>query len=194
MTLTLLNGSRRRPRKQEISTAGRAARNNVIFGLLLVLPQLAPATVRGQESAAQPCQSAEHRQFDFWIGDWEVKLADGTVAGNNRIEKILGGCSIAETWSGRSGSRGQSLNIYAGGRWHQSWVDNSGTLLLLDGGLEGNKMVLRGETPARDGGKVLQKITWEPLAEGRLRQHWQSSRDDGATWQDLFDGYYSRRP
>ena len=40
---------------------------------------LAGASAFAQAPAAPPlaCQSAEHRQFDFWIGEWEVFLPDG---------------------------------------------------------------------------------------------------------------------
>lgn len=53
------------------------------------------------------CDSPEHRQFDFWLGDWDV-------------------------------------------------------------------------------------ITWTSNEDGTVRQHWRASKD-GKTWQDVFDGIYSRR-
>jgi hypothetical protein len=34
--------------------------------------------------------------------------------------------------------------------WHQTWVDSSGTLLLLEGGLRGKSMVLEGQTRPSD--------------------------------------------
>src|SRR5688500_1921848 len=78
-----------------------------------------------QMTGAQPsrCESAAHRQFDFWIGEWEVNDARGRRLGTNRIEAILGGCVLAESWEGSSGSRGRSLNVYDPGdnKWHQSW-------------------------------------------------------------------------
>jgi hypothetical protein len=142
-----------------------------------------------------PCSSPEHRQFDFWVGDWSVKDGDGQVAGSNRIEKILGGCVLWEQWRGAGGSTGFSYNLYdaARGVWHQTWVDGNGGMLSLDGGLEGSDMVLRGERPAQDGsGTVQHEIRWTPLEDGRVRQHWRASKDGGATWKDLFVGYYAR--
>jgi hypothetical protein len=53
--------------------------------------------------------------------------------------------------------------------------------------------VLSGERPGREAGVVRHRITWTPLPDGTVRQHWQASRDDGATWDDLFDGRYVRR-
>ena len=53
-------------------------------------------------------------------------------------------------------------------------------------------MVLEGTGKGRDGKPVRSRITWTPLEDGRVRQHWQLSRDDGATWTTAFDGLYSR--
>src|SRR5262245_23301808 len=36
-------------------------------------------------SQAIPCGAPENRQFDFWIGDWQVHKPDGSFAGMNRI-------------------------------------------------------------------------------------------------------------
>jgi hypothetical protein len=31
-----------------------------------------PSLVPSATSPASPCSTAEHRQFDFWLGDWNV--------------------------------------------------------------------------------------------------------------------------
>src|SRR5512141_670707 len=92
----------------------------------------------------RPCEGVEHRQFDFWIGRWDVFLPSGKKAGENRIEAIADGCALLEQWSGSGGFNGKSLSIYDGGdqRWHQTWVDNGGTLLVLAGGVVDGRMVL----------------------------------------------------
>ena len=99
-----------------------------------------------------PCSSAPYRAFDFWIGDWTV-TADGKEAGRNRIERILGGCALLESWTGAGESRGHSLNFYDAAQqtWHQTWIDNSGGPLYLSGGLENGTMVLSGQRPPRPG-------------------------------------------
>ncbi len=145
-----------------------------------------------EETPPPPCSAVEHRQFDFWLGEWEVFSPDGSVAGSNRIESILGGCVLEESWTGAAGSRGHSYNMFfeRDGKWHQNWVDARGGRLDLSGRLVDGKMILWGEMPARDGGWVLHKITWEPLDGGNVRQHWEASRDGGTTWNDVFDGTY----
>jgi hypothetical protein len=151
--------------------------------LLIVLLADAP-------QAASPCASPEHRQFDFWIGEWEVTLPDGRVAGHNRITPILSGCALREEWTGAKGNQGTSLNAWDpdARRWRQTWVDQSGTVLLLAGAFEGGKMVLQsGDGASR------QRITWTPMDNGRVRQLWDSSADGGRTWKVEFDGTYKKQ-
>ena len=147
------------------------------------------------EKEDPPCSDAEYSQFDFWVGEWRVTDPNGEFQGTNRIEKILDGCALQENWTGAQGTRGHSYNAFAKRRgiWHQTWVDSNGTVLLLDGGFQEGKMVLTGQTPSRDGkGIVLHEISWEEMADGRVRQIWRISRDDGSTWIDAFIGLYTR--
>ena len=161
----------------------------VIVAILLWAPGAASA------QAPKPCETDQHREFDFWVGDWEVTQPDGTVAGTNRIEKILNGCVLKENWVGASGMRGESYNIPSAqnGGWHQTWVDTTGRLLQLDGALREGKMVLGGETTGSDGQKIRHEIVWTPLDDGRVKQHWRISRDSGKTWNDAFVGLYARK-
>ena len=68
-----------------------------------------------------------------------------------------------------------------------------GGLLLLEGGLVDSKMVLSGTANDASGKPARQRITWQKLSDGRVRQTWESSADGGATWTIAFDGYYSPR-
>jgi hypothetical protein len=145
-------------------------------------------------AAPPPCSSPDHRAFDFWLGAWRVELPEGKPAGHNTISSILGGCALLEQWEGASGLRGTSLNAWdaAAKRWRQTWMDAAGSVLLLEGGLEAGAMVLRGVT--RDGAAdVQERITWSRLAGGRVKQHWEQSRDGGKTWTDAFVGIYVPR-
>ena len=148
--------------------------------------------------ALQPqsrCALPQHRQFDFLLGDWEVTDSLGRRLGTNRIERILDGCVLHESWTGASGSRGNSLNAYDPGdnRWHQTWVDNEGTVLVISGGIVNGEMVMEGERRLADGAVTLERISWSPNADGSIRQHWQSSRDRGMRWSTVFDGIYRKR-
>jgi hypothetical protein len=148
---------------------------------------LLTTTIDAQQQPRPPaCTSAEHRQFDFWVGEWTVTAAQGS--GRNSITKIAGGCALLEQWTGNSGFNGKSLNAYDSvrKRWHQTWVDSSGSVLYLDGEFRDGKMTLTGKT-----GDTLERITWTPQ-EGGLRQVWNQSKDDGKTWTVVFDGVYKK--
>ncbi len=138
---------------------------------------------------ANKCSSAEHRQFDFWLGEWDV-TQNGKVAGRNQIRSILNGCAISEEWSGAGGFKGSSLNFYNAEtkRWHQTWIDSQGQSLSLDGQLEGKSMVLQSSDAA---GAPRHKITWSPTNNG-VRQLWQVQNAAGGEWKTLFDGHYAR--
>ena len=156
-------------------------------------PSDAPATVT---PTPKSCAAPEHRQFDFWIGEWTVTQPEGRTVGTNRISKILGGCALREEWTGVSGGSGTSLNMYdaARRRWHQTWVDDKGNVLLLDGEFKRGTMALEGDAPDSDGKMTRQRIVWSPLSGGRVRQLWESSADDGKSWKVKFDGTYTRSP
>ena len=143
---------------------------------------------------AAPCDGLEHRAFDFWLGEWQVKTPEGKFAGVNRITKEYGGCVLHEHYNTGRGYRGESFNIYDAGRkvWHQSWVDNSGTLLLLEGGMHAGKMVLEGETTDEDKRIIKHRITWTPNEDGSVRQFWESTNADGK-WETAFDGMYTKK-
>jgi hypothetical protein len=166
---------------------------------LLLLAFILPAVLRAQSAAGAPasCSRPEHRQFDFWVGEWDVTMPNGRKAGTNRILPIDSGCALREEWQGTSGSTGTSLNIFdaATGRWHQTWVGNDGLLLQLDGGMKEGSMELSGSTVGATGARTLHRIRWTPLGgrPARVRQLWESSADAGRTWSVAFDGTYTRK-
>lgn len=140
----------------------------------------------------RPCQAPEYRQFDFWLGDWDVTTpANPGSSSRNRITSINGGCTLREEYTTPLGYEGTSLNFYDATRrvWHQTWIDNQGGALYLEGRLEGRSMVLATTTDPQN----VQRITWTPLDDGRVRQHWEATTDGGKTWSTVFDGYYAKR-
>ncbi len=167
--------------------------------LVVAAAALLAGTAQAQSTAAppKPCQGAPYRQFDFWLGQWDVFDQSGKKVGDSRIESFADGCGLLEHWTGASGGNGKSLNMYDASdkQWHQSWVDNSGSRLLLDGQLVDGKMVLanEGPNPAKAGTRLRQQIIWTPNADGSVRQLWQNSVDDGKTWSTAFDGRYVKK-
>jgi len=157
--------------------------------LLFTITLLAAASPLN--AADQGCPDPRSHHFDFWIGNWEVVNANGTVAGRNRIEAILDGCVLQETWTGTSGSAGTSLNFFdtARNKWRQFWVWREGTTLELEGGLVNGSMVMEGDT-TEDGKAVRNRITWTRRSGGKVNQLWEVSSDNGKSWISIFDGMY----
>jgi hypothetical protein len=164
------------------------------FGILAALMSLSPATVQGQQPPAQPCADAAFRQFDFWIGEWEVRDASGQTAGRNSIALEQSACVLVERWTSARGGTGMSMNHYdpQAQVWRQHWV-GLGIILEMSGGMKDGVMVLEGPLQYVAQKRVtLLRGVWTPLPNGGVRQHFTESSDGGKTWTEWFDGYYSK--
>jgi tetratricopeptide (TPR) repeat protein len=149
---------------------------------------------------AKPCAyNPLNRQFDFWVGEWEVVTADGAnPAGSSRIELILGDCVIQENWTsgGNTGYEGKSYNIYNPDlhRWEQFWNDNAGGMIHFYGELKSGVMdYWTDEIPQKDGTKLKRHLQFIPASADKVRQFSQGSTDGGKTWHVEYDFIYNRR-
>ena len=140
-----------------------------------------------------PCSAPEYRQFDFWLGTWEVRTPNGQLAGVNRITPVFGGCAIREEYSTPSGFTGGSLSTYdrASGQWQQVWMDSGGLALTLMGKFDDGAMTLSGVATGTNGEAREQRVSWSSQPGGTVRQHW-TAQDDSGAWQTVFDGSYTR--
>jgi len=165
----------------------------VISFALLFFAALNVSVSRPTSSAdhARPrrCTSPEYRQFDFWIGDWDVFEAGNPTSpvAHARVERILQGCVLLEDYQ-RGTLEGQSFSMYdaLSKTWRQTWVTNQGELALIDGRLEGNQMVLKGIDHTGDGVETQIRGIWQSAAGG-VRETALSSADGGKTWKPWFD-------
>lgn len=166
----------------------------VLKSALVCVMALGVSTQLQAQNPAPSCSAAEHRAFDFWIGEWTVHGVDGKIAGTNSIRREIGGCVLHERYDTGRGYSGESFNIYDAPRkvWHQTWVDSSGLLLLLEGGIRDGKMVLEGRTIGQDGSVTKHRITWTSNPDGSVRQYWESTGPTGE-WSVAFDGKYTRK-
>ena len=70
---------------------------------------------------------------------------------------------------------------------------SGGNQVLIRGGLANGSMVLTGTlTTVADGKTKRFRGTWTPLDDGRVRQYFEESSDDGDTWTPWFEGFYAR--
>jgi hypothetical protein len=138
------------------------------------------------------CPGPEFRQFDFWVGQWEVTV-QGNPAGTNIITREEQGCLIHEHWTGAKGGTGQSFNFFDAStrQWNRS--QSTPSSLRLSGTFADNQMRLTGVAPGPDGKPQQQRLTFFKNADGTVRQLWETS-SDGSSWQVAFDGLYRRKP
>ncbi len=143
---------------------------------------------------ATPCTAPEYRQFDFWVGEWNVTSVGqppGSPPTPSDITLESGGCAVFEDFGN---GLGRSINVYdpADGMWHQTFIFANGQRLVLAGGVEGEAMVLSRSLPGAPAGSF-DRWTWTQLSEGRVRQLEEVSTDGGQTVQPAFDGTYVPR-
>ena len=147
-------------------------------------PPAAPASVAPQS----PCADPQHRQFDFWVGRWDVyPTGKDKLVAHSLIESVYGGCGVRENWMPLKASGGGSLNIYVPEKkhWEQFWIDSQGTRALFIGGWNGKAMVIKGKWAG-----PLVRISYSKNPDGSVRQFGEQSTDEGKTWAPSFDLTY----
>lgn len=190
---------------------------SALFGLiaLAVIPSMQQPVPPGSAAAPAPkpfdCTASVYRQFDFWLGDWDVvpnpattpppapgaKPAAAPKPSNNLVTSLDSGCVVMESWTA-PGQTGHSFNIYdrASNRWHQTWVDSGGGLHEYWGELKDGNMAFTDQVPlgpgSRFAGRRTVRLTFFPLGPDKVRQFSEALNMDG-TWSVNYDLIYTRR-
>lgn len=154
-------------------------------------------TVAADKTAVKyPCEERpEFREFDFWLGDWEVHVANGKLVGHNSITSVEKGCLILENWTSVTGGTGMSINYLdkTTGEWVQIWNSAGGTQIDYRGGLTDEGMLLVGKIHDVSSGTTQDfRGLWTLLDDGRVRQFFEQSNDGGKIWTTWFEGFYTR--
>lgn len=143
----------------------------------------------------QNCTAAEHRQLDFWVGEWDVyRTGTEELAGRSTVERIYNDCAIRETWRPFDMNDGGSVSSYdrTAGAWRQTWVDSNAERIDYRGRVENGRMVFIAERPPRPG-ETARRTRVTQWREGDLvRQVGETSTDGGRTWAPSYD--YTYRP
>jgi hypothetical protein len=130
------------------------------------------------------------RDFDFWVGDWDVSWGED-ARGTNKVSHLFDGRAILEQFDGRPGIDllGTSVSVYdsKSARWCQTWVDSERNYLLFEGAFADGGMDLR-----TTGDGVMYRMQWKDIEDDTLRWLWQRSRED-AEWETLWELRYARR-
>ena len=146
--------------------------------LAIVLAVATSVGARAAESPVAPCDTPQHHQFDFWVGDWQVFDAKtNRLVGFDRVEKHSHGCIVQQNLTmltdlyRRPGAdyrlAGIGVNRFDGESWLEMWADNQWGAIVLRGMPEGGKaMVLETITPSRN--RDL-RLEWEKRPDGSVR-------------------------
>ncbi len=143
-----------------------------------------------------PClYSAKARQFDFWVGEWDVYDPGGHKAGTSVIERVANGCGLLENWTGAMGGDGKSINFYdpQAGKWFQYWIGTDGNPQRYSGEYRDGALRFAGEPSTRNGKRFVSRLTFFNLDANTVRQLSERSEDDGKTWAVGYDFKYVRR-
>jgi len=184
----------------------------IFFVLSLTL--LSAAILKAQPTNAidETRFPAEHRQFDFWIGEWDVNLrriqddqswVDWKTA-IARIHPILDGKAVLELWVDQhEGPPGQviigySLRYYhpETGKWHLwlNWPgpERSGSIH-LEGQFRHGRGEFFGKRSTSDSTSIISRYTFSDITGNSLRWDDAFSRDGGESWTHNWVMEFSRR-
>jgi hypothetical protein len=170
-----------------------------LISIVLLSLLFAAGAVCGQSQAPQfPCEQDERfSQFNFWAGDWDVHLADGTFQGTNSITSDYRNCVLVEDYATPTGFVGMSINYldHEAGEWVQIWSDSSGSQINIRGGLTGEGMRLVGTIHYIGSDTTVPfRGTWTSLEDGRVRQFFEQYNAETEAWDTWFEGFYTRKP
>jgi len=140
----------------------------------------------------------ENREFDFWIGEWDLTWAENG-RGRNVITKILDGKVVQEQFAsvpadGSPDLVGMSVSVYNAqmAQWQQTWVDNQGSYLDFVGGMVDDKMILSRQAVV-NGEPVQQRMVWADIEPDSINWRWERSSDEVVTWQVVWAINYRRK-
>jgi hypothetical protein len=131
-----------------------------------------------QTTAPATCDTPQHHQLDFWVGDWQVFDAEtNQLVAFERVEKHSEGCIVQENLTfltdkyRRPGVKyrlaGIGVNRFDGENWLQMWADNQWGAIFLRGAPDaGGNMVFVTVIPSR---KRDVKLVYENRPDGTVR-------------------------
>ncbi len=164
--------------------------------LLLLIFFISIKSIAQNSTQGKPCSFPEASQFDFWTGDWNLTWND-TSHGTNHILKIMDGCTINENFNDPSSKYiGQSWSVYNPSlkKWQQTWVDNTGSYITLDGTFENGIMTLTTQSQKMsDGSQIIYHMVYYNITPQKFDWKWESSTDAGNTWKVNWLIHYSRK-
>lgn len=189
-------GTRSEPRGETMREIPVVLRRAGVTILLLAIP---PGTshLSAQDFPVSSALPAESREFDFWVGSWDVNLRvrqpDLTWADTHRavahVYPILAGKAVLELWSEDAvdGIAGYSVRYFDTAR--EEWVlwlnwpgaNRSGSSS-LSGTFRHGRGAFYSTRSAPDGTETISRYTFSDITDSSLRWDDAFSSDGGETW------------
>jgi hypothetical protein len=182
------------------------------FSLAVVLTGLASSLSLGLPdplSAQGVCQG-ESRNFDFWIGEWDILNRNrgpedprwfDTGSATARIYPVVAGCGVVEHWRGNAfgdftvGFSLRAFNPQQGG-WDLVLLwpnDGDPRFGELNGGFRHNRGEFYSRNLTAEGDTTLTRFTFSDITPNTLRWQDGNSIDGGQTWNSSWIMEFSRR-
>jgi hypothetical protein len=142
----------------------------------------------GDRASPSACTGVGYRQFDFWLGEWDVfDVGSSNREATAKITAVQRGCALREEYRGLNGGGGESLSMYdpKTDTWRQSWISNKGQIVLIAGKKTGDAITLTGTEYGTAEGRLI-RGTWS-LVHGAVRETAERSTDGGKSWTPWFD-------
>lgn len=171
------------------SSAGKSIFLAVLFGLAVAING-APAT------AADSCAAnSRNRQLDYWLGNWKIGPAGAPGNPHSTVTLSLDKCLVVENWDGGGGHHGQNVFGYSADdkSWYGLFADNQGRVhVFTSGKVADGTAEFEGTSRGPNGRSILNRVKVIQLKPNKVEQSWEKSNDNGATWNVVFRGEYSR--
>ncbi len=143
-------------------------------------------TAAQSEGEAEAALPPEARQFDFWLGNWNLAIGSGSSKSQITSFGVGGGIATLENFSNGLGT---SVSIYdtREQKWYQTWFDQDQLLIEVSGEFQNGRMVLTGqETRTTTGVKMSGRESWFNITDNQWDFLYEVSANGGQTWQQNF--------
>lgn len=150
----------------------------------------------GYAATASSCASnPQNRELDYWIGNWNIGAPGSSGNAHSTVSLSLDKCLVVENWDGGRGHSGENVFGYSADdkSWYGLFADNEGRVhVFTSGKVSSGSAQFEGASRGENGETVLNRVKIVRVNPDAVEQTWQKSSDNGATWEIVFRGEYSR--
>lgn len=166
---------------------------NRLLYLIVFISMNVVATAQTDDPKAFPCRYGdEYKKLDFWLGEWNVYVKDKKTA-TSSITKSEGGCTLHEDYKTLTKYYGRSMNYHdpTDNKYTQVWIDKFNGITTFKE-VESTDGYLKMQANDGKGTLTIMDYTLDPET-GNVTQTMASSKDEGKTWQPVFNGVYKKK-